>query len=347
MPKVMAGAKHLGVSTASSKFQAGLQTLVWVLCLNIALGHYQGVFRQNMADRRLQIFREVARQQSFARAAHELFLSPSSVTSQVKQLEAECNARLINREHGNISLTPAGQLVFDYAERILALSDEMEQRLGEMSGEMQGVLRIGACPHLARRSLPGLLETLNNHFPKVRPSLLTLGSLDICQRVIDGELDVGLVVGRVDGEALDVRPCAELELVAICAPDYPLADSRQIALKSLVDYEFLSRETGSGTGRAFADHLSSAGLSAGDLKIQMELSDSRLLGELAVNGLGFAVVPRDAYPGEVEGGRLREVSLKPRLHCPVSIVVAKEIFRTRLVTSFVDMARQHLLEGVS
>ena len=85
-----------------------------------------------MSDRRLHVFHAVAKQMSFTKAAEVLFMTQPAVTFQIKQLEEYYNARLFERGHGKISLTPAGDVVLDYAERILALTAELETRLKEM-----------------------------------------------------------------------------------------------------------------------------------------------------------------------------------------------------------------------
>ena len=102
-----------------------------------------------MADRRLQVFHAVARHLSFTRAAEALFMTQPAVTFQIRQLEEQYNTRLFERRHGSISLTPAGELVLSYAERILALSDELDTRLAEMTGEMRGLLLLGASTTIA------------------------------------------------------------------------------------------------------------------------------------------------------------------------------------------------------
>ena len=75
-----------------------------------------------MADRRLQVFHAVAKHLSFTKAAEALFMTQPAVTFQIKQLEEHFNTRLFERGHGKISLTPAGEVVLKYAEKILAMS---------------------------------------------------------------------------------------------------------------------------------------------------------------------------------------------------------------------------------
>src|SRR5690606_41029115 len=96
-----------------------------------------------MADRRLQVFHAVAKHGSFTRAAEHLFMTQPAVTFQIKQLEEQYNTRLLDRGHGRISLTPAGQIVLAYAERILDLSEELDSRVAELTDELAGPLNIG------------------------------------------------------------------------------------------------------------------------------------------------------------------------------------------------------------
>src|SRR5437879_12083119 len=96
-----------------------------------------------MADRRLQVFHAVAKHLSFTKAADALFMTQPAVTFQIKQLEEYFSTRLFDRAQGRITLTAAGVMALDYAERILALSGELEARLKDMSGQVAGPILIG------------------------------------------------------------------------------------------------------------------------------------------------------------------------------------------------------------
>ena len=146
-----------------------------------------------MADRRLQVFHAVAKHLSFTRAADALFMTQPAVTFQIKQLEEQYSTRLFERRHGGISLTPAGELVFSYAEKILSLSDEMETRLGEMTGEMRGPLLVGASTTIAEFMLPRILGEFNALYPQVRARLIVANSESIENRVAEHTIDLGLI----------------------------------------------------------------------------------------------------------------------------------------------------------
>ena len=152
-----------------------------------------------MADRRLQVFHAVAKHLSFTRAADALFMTQPAVTFQVRQLEEQYNTRLFERRHGGIALTPAGDLVLTYAERILELSDEMDTRLTEMSWRDPWAALARRQHDDCRSLLPGVLAEFNASHPQSRPRLIVANSEAIASRVADHSLEVGS--GRRAGQA--------------------------------------------------------------------------------------------------------------------------------------------------
>src|SRR5207302_11393448 len=146
-----------------------------------------------MADRRLQVFHTVAKQLSFTKAAEQLFMTQPAVTFQVKQLEEHFNTRLFERGHGKIALTPAGRMVMEYAERILALSEELDTRVGELTGATAGPLLLGASMTIAEYILPKILGEFKAAHPEVEAHMTVANSETIVNRVADHALDVGLI----------------------------------------------------------------------------------------------------------------------------------------------------------
>src|SRR5437870_10241183 len=110
-----------------------------------------------MADRRLQVFHAVAKHLSFTKAADALFMTQPAVTFQIKQLEEYFSARLFDRAQGRITLTPAGVIALEYAERIIALSAELEARLKDISGQLGGSLLIRSEEHTSELQSRGHL----------------------------------------------------------------------------------------------------------------------------------------------------------------------------------------------
>lgn len=297
-----------------------------------------------MADRRLQIFLAVAKQLNFTRAAETLFMSQPAVTVQIKQLEALYRTQLFERRYGKISLTPSGQLVLSYAEKIMALSDEMEGRLAEMSGEMRGPLLIGASSSIAEFMLPAVLSEFNALYPQVRARLIVANSETIESQVAERTLDLGLIEAAVKVPGVTGEVCGGDELIAICAPDYPLAGKKTITPKALADYEYIAREPGSGTREASDAYFYSHKIDPQSLKVQMELGSPEALKGVVALGIGFAIVSRWVVAQELEAGALVGVALKPPLKRNLLLIYPEDGFRTRLADTFMRFAKNKLQE---
>jgi DNA-binding transcriptional LysR family regulator len=297
-----------------------------------------------MADRRLQVFHAVAKQRSFTRAAEALFMTQPAVTFQIRQLEEQYRTRLFERRTGDVALTPAGELVFSYAERILALNDELDTRLAELSGEVSGQLLIGASTTIGETLLPQLLGEFDAKYPRVRTRLIVGNSEMVASRVAERTLDIGAVDVESALPGLVSTVCGEDELRVICAPDHPLAKSSRVSPRILVGYEYISREPGSGTRECIEAYFRESRLSADDLKTQMELGSPESLKRVVASGLGFGIVSRGACEMECRLGTLVAIPLNPVLRRRLFLIQPADRFRSRLVTTFIEFARQRLGE---
>lgn len=295
-----------------------------------------------MADRRLQVFYTVAKQLSFTKAAELLFMTQPAVTFQVKQLEEHFNTRLFERSHSKISLTPAGDLVLDYAERILNLTAELETRMGEMTGQVSGVLMLGASTTIAEYMLPRKLGDFKVRYPQVQARLTVANSETIENKVADHTLDVGLIEAPSQHPNLKSIVCCEDELVMICSPQHPFAKYHDIAPAQMAEQPYISRETGSGTRNVVDDYFRLGGVNPEDLHIAMELGSLEAIKGAVEAGLGIAIVSRSTILKELKLGDLVAVPLNPPLVRPLSVVYAEGKFRSRLLQAFLDYAETRL-----
>ncbi len=299
-----------------------------------------------MADRRLQVFHAVAKQMSFTKAAETLFMTQPAVTFQIKQLEEHFNARLFERGHGRIALTPAGEIVLEYAERILSLSAELETRLREMTGRLSGPLLIGASTTIAEFLLPRVLGEFKSLHPEVQPKLVVANSEAIENRVAEHTLDIGLIEAPSHLPSLLTEMCCEDELQVIVSPQHPLAKAKSVTPKQLLAYPYVSRESGSGT-REFTDlYFRKAGVNPAELSVVMELGSPEALKGVVGTGLGFAILSKATVAKEQKLGELVAIALTPKLLRSLSLVYPKEKFRSRLVNTFVEFAQARMKDTV-
>lgn len=293
-----------------------------------------------MADRRLQVFHTVARLLSFTKAAETLHMTQPAVTFQIRQLEEHFNTRLFDRTHNRISLTAAGQRVYDYADRILSLYGEMDSRVRELTGDVSGILIIGASTTIAEYVLPGLLGEFQRRYPDVNVRLSVSNSLGVVHMVENNSVDVGIVEAPVTNKNLAVDVCWHDELVFICPPDHPLAKKPAITADEIVSLPFLCREEGSGTREVINEYLEQNKILPHDLNLCMEFGSPEAIKSAVEAGLGVSIVSRATVGKELKLGTLVALPLKPMLKRPFSFVHQRQKFRLRAVDEFMNFAHE-------
>lgn len=292
-----------------------------------------------MADRRLQVFHTVARLLSFTKAAETLHMTQPAVTFQVRQLEEHFNTRLFDRTHNRISLTAAGERVYEYAERILTLYAEMNSRVRDIAGDVSGILLIGASTTIAEYVLPALLAEFQLEHKDVHIRLSVSNSLGIVHMVESNVVDVGIVEAPVGNKNLAVDVCWNDRLVVICPPTHPLAAKSSVHVRELVDMPFLVREEGSGTREVISEYLGQNDLQWHDLNLSMEFGSPESVKSAVEAGLGISIVSQATVSKELKLGLLAALPLEPVLERPFSLVYQRQKFRLRAVEEFMRFAR--------
>jgi DNA-binding transcriptional LysR family regulator len=293
-----------------------------------------------MADRRLQVFHTVARLLSFTKAAEALHMTQPAVTFQIRQLEEYFNTRLFDRTHNKISLTEAGDQVFVYAERIIALYNEMDNQVRRLTGDVIGVLVVGASTTLAEYRIPTLLGDFQAKFQDVKLRLKVSNTLGVVQMVENNEVDVGVVEAPVSNKNLFVRVCWRDQLMVVCPPDHPLSGCDHLSPGDLVPYPFIGREEGSGTREVVEDYFTSHGADLGDLAITMEFGSPEAVKSAVEAGLGLSIISRDTCSKELKLGTLCAIPLDPPMTRPFSLVYQRQKFRLRAMEEFLAFVEQ-------
>lgn len=294
-----------------------------------------------MADRRLQVFHTVARLLSFTKAAEALHMTQPAVTFQVRQLEEYFNTRLFDRTHNRITLTEVGDKVFQYAEKIFEQYGLMEEAVKEITGDINGVLVLGASTTIAEYMLPTLLGDFKNRYPEVKIRLKVSNTEEIVSMVENNVIDLGVVEAPVNNKSLVVELCRMDQLVAIVPPKHPLGKHQEVAVHELATYPYISREEGSGTREVITEYFSRAGYSMYDLNIVMELGSSESIKGAVTSGMGISILSRAAIQKELQLGTLQEVLLNPPLERPFSFVRQKQKFRLRAMEELLKFAHSY------
>lgn len=294
-----------------------------------------------MSDRRLQVFHTVARLLSFTKAADTLHMTQPAVTFQVRQLEEQFNTRLFDRTHNRISLTEAGKRVYDFSGRIFDLYAEMENAVKDMTGDVSGVLMIGASTTIAEYMLPALLGDFKKKYPDVNVQLKVSNSDGIVHMVENNVIDLGVVESPVMNKNLVVEMCRMDQLVAVVSPSHHLADRDVVGIKDLLEYPYICREEGSGTREVIAEYMNMLGIPAGQVHLSMELGSPESIKGAVEAGMGVSIVSLATIQKELRLGTLVKLNLETPLERPFSFVHQKQKFRHRAMDELLDFARNY------
>jgi DNA-binding transcriptional LysR family regulator len=296
-----------------------------------------------MADRRLQVFHTVARLLSFTKAAESLHMTQPAVTFQVRQLEEYFNTRLFDRTHNRISLTAAGERVYEYAGQIFDLYAKMDNAVRDMTGEISGVLIIGASTTIAEYMLPALLGDFKKKYPDINVHLKVSNSDGIVSMVENNDIDLGVVEAPVVNKNLVVENCRNDRLVAVVPPEHELAGKKKVSAKELIAHAYIAREEGSGTREVIEEYLATTGMKPADMSVAMELGSPEAIKGAVEAGMGVSIVSEVTIHKEQQLGTLVSLELDPPLVRPFSFVHQKQKFRQRAMDELLVFARAYCL----
>lgn len=251
----------------------------------------------------LRVFHAAVAAGGITAGAERLNISQPAASREIRELEARLGLTLLERSARRLSLTEAGRLLDDYAERIFALERAAETALRELAGLDRGQLILGASNTIGNHVLPPLLARFAALYPGIDITLLVSNSEDVAARLSDDHLTLGFVEGPVDPGAFDLQPMGHDRIVAVATIGHPLALGQPLHAAELADRIAFAREPGSGT-RAHIDQAHAAmGLVFRPL---VTVGTSEALKNLLLAG-GVAWVPRLSVLPELRAGKLVEL----------------------------------------
>jgi DNA-binding transcriptional LysR family regulator len=264
-------------------------------------GNCQGEWMENF---RLKVFRTVARQLNFSRAAEELLLTQPAVTQQIKALEEECGVPLFDRSGGHITLTAGGAALLPFAEQLKALSDNALAAVAETSGKSAGTLAIGASQTIGQYLLPNLVAGFLRENPRVTITAVSGNSDEMLEALAGHKIQLALIEGPALRKDIHVEPFMEDHMVLVVPASHEWADS-DVDITMLKEAPILMREFGSGSRRVVENALTEAGLKRKELHTTMELDSTEGLLSAVEAGLGVTFVSRWAVRNQLALGTLK------------------------------------------
>ena len=281
----------------------------------------------------LETLLTISRTLSFRKAGELLNLTQPAVSAQIKSLEDEFKVVLVDRNHP-VTLTDRGQVFLAHAERILAIVEELKQKLSDLDQTPQGHIVLGTTTSIAIQILPRVLSYFQNQFPLIKTTILSMPSSQVLASVENGTVDIG--IGYLSDRSPNVETSTlyydTFELVV--SPAHPLASAGRVNVSMLKDVPFimLSPDT---LGRRFADRIFQ------DHNIQpnivMELNSSEEVKRMVELNLGAAVVSKLSIAEELRRGTLRMISVNElEMTHPVGVITKSGRYLNSAMKQFLN-----------
>lgn len=286
--------------------------------------------------RQLQVFIAVAHHQNLTKAADDLSMSQSAASSALKELEERYDIQLFDRIGKRLQLNEQGQFVRDKAEALLAQAKELDASL--LKHAEAGPINVGATLSIGNYLAVRLIAQYIENHPESHISLHVANTHDIVEKVLNYELDVGLIEGDINHHDLAITPWRTDKLAIFCRPEHPLAAIQQqqgfISEGDLTAAKWIMREPGSGTRQAFERVMH--GLLP-QLHIVLELQHTEAIKRAVEAGLGIGCLSLITLEDAFERGSLVHLKLPHwSFERQLYLIVRKQKYLSTGIKSWMD-----------
>lgn len=289
----------------------------------------------------LKGFYNVAKLRSFTEAAQKLYLTQPAISLQVKALEEELGERLFERVGRSIKLTHPGEILFRLAEEIVGKMDEIQAIMGELHSLERGRFILGTSDTTSLYFIPDLVKEFRKAHPNIELHLVNRISQEVIRRVLECEVDLGIVSLPVSETRLQAVPLMKHPLVCVVSGDHPLSCRKVVRPNDLAGEPMIALERESTTRKRIDEYLSENGV---EPRTVIELGSFEIIKKFVAIGLGISLIPQRVVENGAEGIRAIPLAKGPP-HIELGAVFRKDRFLPHPAKAFLEMAEKHF--GVS
>jgi len=295
-----------------------------------------------MDTRQLQAFCTVVEKKSFSQAAEQLGVTQPAVSLQVRALEQRLGQSLLDRSGRRVEPTEAGRRLYTSAQRMLALEEQLLDEVAADDGRLTGTLAIGASTGPGAHLVPLLLCEFQREHPELHIALSIWDTQTVIDRVVDRQLELGVVGALRRHRSLEFEPLVRDEIVLAVPPDHGAAGGT-ISLDQLKAETVIVMQEGAGVRQVVEEELRRAGLRLRGVEPKLELGLQESVKSAVAAGYGVAFISRTAIEGELAAGRLAAAQVEgvePARQ--IYIVRARGRSATRAAEAFLSFAKERL-----
>jgi len=286
----------------------------------------------------LTTFVQVAKLKSFSKAGQKVFRSQSAVSAQIRQLEQAYHAKLLDRSAKSVELTPAGEVLFEFAERLLRLRDESMQVVADRGNVVQGPVAFGANEATCLYLLPEILAEFQKRYPLVHISIYRNFSHKILQRLEEGSLDLGIVTLPLKSPNLKMHVINRDRLRFMVSTKNALAQRSHVTLDEIASAPLIFPKTGytrQVLDKLFRPHRSR-------LRIAMELPSIGMIKTFVAADVGISIISESFARDQVKTGEVKLLNVEGvDLWRELALVYRRDRSLPRAVQSLIGMIREN------
>ncbi len=275
--------------------------------------------KTSLVSSRLHAFQTVARAGSIRAAAQSLNVAPSAISRTLRQLEDELGTQLFERARQRLRLTSAGEILLYYARTSAAELDRATAFIGDLAGLRRGSVSIAAVESVTRGLLPDVLASFWKRHPAVRVDVMTLGSQQSVDSVVQSDCDLALAFDVRVPKTAQRLASVSLPLGVLMRPDHPLARRRTLRLRELAGERLIVSDSTLTLGQMIEHAMADSGIEA-----RSATNSISLMTDLALRDLGITMQTRVGVEREIARKDLVFVALSdPQLRPRKLVLVAR------------------------
>ncbi|MBO8171899.1 MAG: LysR family transcriptional regulator [Bacillaceae bacterium] len=287
----------------------------------------------------LQSFVEVCKWMNVRKAAENLHVTQPAITAQLKQLEEELGVPLFVKKGRGIAITPEGEKLLDKARYILREVKEFKSMAEDLQEVPVGTLTAGTTTSIVLSILPRIIPYFHKENPRVRLSVHSLSRDRIIKKVLEGELDIGIIYMDQEVGGLQQETLFYDYFVLICSEGHPFYDKPFLSVRELDGQPLISLSSGT-MGREYLDDVLRQHQVKPDYRLELNSSQEVLM--MVELGVGAAVVAQSVVRGTYmsgfsrEGRKIREIRI-PELNKPheARIIYRSDKYMSRALQAFI------------
>lgn len=289
-----------------------------------------------METRHLKYFVEVAQHQSFTHAASALHIAQPALSIAIKKFEQQLGVTLFRRDERKVSLTHEGEVLLEHALRILRQLEDAQLAVDELKGLVKGEVRLGTPSMMGSYFFPEIIMAFKSYFPNLKMTMVEAGTQSIRKMLLNGELDIGVILNHDLPPDLEVDPLLSSQMVAVVGKEHELAEKKKIEFKEFFDHELVMFKPGY-FHRDFIDntckeHKLTANISFETNLLPMILSIVKH--EYAITALLELVTDHES--------EIRAIPFNPPVYLDLALAWRKEGYLSNADRTFIEFVKKYV-----